>query len=232
MTASLHDSIRAAAPGLRGRLLANQPLSELTWFRVGGPAEVLFTPADEEDLAALLAGGLAERAGEAAEHRLGGHEGEPLRPLPDAGGRALDGAGETGLAAGEVGGLAGEPVEGGRQRPAEIDVEAGPAALRVRQAEACQRAVRAAIERAARFHGVERLSGHGRRGNRQSGRQREADNQAFHDRKLPQYRAARPRIPRDSARFRPNPLDAASQNGAAVRSRGCDHTIEGRKCRE
>ncbi|WP_204333330.1 hypothetical protein, partial [Klebsiella pneumoniae] len=55
MTASLHDSIRAAAPGLRGRLLANQPLSELTWFRVGGPAEVLFTPADEEDLAALLA---------------------------------------------------------------------------------------------------------------------------------------------------------------------------------
>lgn len=55
MTNTLHDSIRAAAPALRGRLLANQPLADLTWFRVGGPAEVLFTPADEEDLAALLA---------------------------------------------------------------------------------------------------------------------------------------------------------------------------------
>ena len=55
MTASLHDRIRAAAPDLRGRLLAEQPLADLTWFRVGGPAEVLFTPADEEDLAHLLA---------------------------------------------------------------------------------------------------------------------------------------------------------------------------------
>ncbi|MCJ2055727.1 UDP-N-acetylmuramate dehydrogenase [Methylobacterium sp. J-048] len=55
MTASLHDRIRAAAPGLRGRLLADQPLADLTWFRVGGPAEVLFTPADEEDLAQLVA---------------------------------------------------------------------------------------------------------------------------------------------------------------------------------
>ena len=54
MTTSLHDSIRDAAPALRGRLLANQPLADLTWFRVGGPAEVLFTPADEEDLALLL----------------------------------------------------------------------------------------------------------------------------------------------------------------------------------
>jgi UDP-N-acetylmuramate dehydrogenase len=39
---------------LRGRLLANQPLAELTWFRVGGPAQVLFTPADEDDLAYFL----------------------------------------------------------------------------------------------------------------------------------------------------------------------------------
>ena len=52
----LTPAIRAAAPGLRGRLIANQPLSDLTWFRVGGPAQVLFTPADAEDLAALLAG--------------------------------------------------------------------------------------------------------------------------------------------------------------------------------
>ncbi|GJE26325.1 UDP-N-acetylmuramate dehydrogenase [Methylobacterium organophilum] len=55
MTNPLYESIRAAAPHLRGRLLADQPLSELTWFRVGGPAQVLFSPADEEDLAALLA---------------------------------------------------------------------------------------------------------------------------------------------------------------------------------
>jgi UDP-N-acetylmuramate dehydrogenase len=41
-------------PGLRGRLLANQSLAELTWFRVGGPAQVLFTPSDEDDLAYFL----------------------------------------------------------------------------------------------------------------------------------------------------------------------------------
>jgi UDP-N-acetylmuramate dehydrogenase len=46
--------LRAAMPRLRGRLLANQPLAELTWFRVGGPAQVLFTPADEDDLAYFL----------------------------------------------------------------------------------------------------------------------------------------------------------------------------------
>jgi UDP-N-acetylmuramate dehydrogenase len=46
--------LKAAMPELRGRLLANQRLSELTWFRVGGPAQVLFTPADEDDLAYFL----------------------------------------------------------------------------------------------------------------------------------------------------------------------------------
>src|SRR6202795_4445077 len=46
--------IKAAMPQLRGRLLANQSLAELTWFRVGGPAQVLFTPADEDDLAYFL----------------------------------------------------------------------------------------------------------------------------------------------------------------------------------
>jgi UDP-N-acetylmuramate dehydrogenase len=48
--------LKAAMPELRGRLTANQSLSELTWFRVGGPAQVLFTPADEDDLAYFLAG--------------------------------------------------------------------------------------------------------------------------------------------------------------------------------
>jgi UDP-N-acetylmuramate dehydrogenase len=42
-------------PQLRGRLLANQSLAELTWFRVGGPAQAFFTPADEDDLAYFLA---------------------------------------------------------------------------------------------------------------------------------------------------------------------------------
>jgi UDP-N-acetylmuramate dehydrogenase len=54
--------LKAAMPELRGRLTANQSLSELTWFRVGGPAQILFTPADEDDLAYFLAGLPAELA--------------------------------------------------------------------------------------------------------------------------------------------------------------------------
>ncbi len=46
--------LKARMPDLRGRLLANQPLAELTWFRVGGPAQALFMPEDESDLAYLL----------------------------------------------------------------------------------------------------------------------------------------------------------------------------------
>jgi UDP-N-acetylmuramate dehydrogenase len=46
--------LKAAMPELRGRLLANESLAPLTWFRVGGPAQVLFTPADEDDLAYFL----------------------------------------------------------------------------------------------------------------------------------------------------------------------------------
>jgi UDP-N-acetylmuramate dehydrogenase len=47
--------LKARLPQLRGRLLANQSLAELTWFRVGGPAQVLFVPEDEADLAYALA---------------------------------------------------------------------------------------------------------------------------------------------------------------------------------
>lgn len=39
---------------IRGKLVPNQPLSELTWFRVGGPAQLYFQPADEADLAFFL----------------------------------------------------------------------------------------------------------------------------------------------------------------------------------
>lgn len=42
-------------PDLRGRLLGNESLAPLTWFRVGGPAQALFTPADEADLGYFLA---------------------------------------------------------------------------------------------------------------------------------------------------------------------------------
>jgi UDP-N-acetylmuramate dehydrogenase len=46
--------LKAKMPELRGRLLPNQSLAELTWFRVGGPAQVLFMPEDEGDLAYFL----------------------------------------------------------------------------------------------------------------------------------------------------------------------------------
>jgi UDP-N-acetylmuramate dehydrogenase len=51
----LVPSLKSQLPQLRGRLLANEPLAPLTWFRVGGPAQALFMPEDESDLAYLLA---------------------------------------------------------------------------------------------------------------------------------------------------------------------------------
>ncbi len=42
-------------PACRGRLTADAPLAQVTWFRVGGPAEVLFRPADADDLTDFLA---------------------------------------------------------------------------------------------------------------------------------------------------------------------------------
>src|ERR1043166_1817977 len=47
--------LKSALPRLRGRLLANEPLAPLTWFRVGGAAQALFMPEDEADLAYLMA---------------------------------------------------------------------------------------------------------------------------------------------------------------------------------
>jgi UDP-N-acetylmuramate dehydrogenase len=41
-------------PPVRGKLEASVTLAPFTWFRVGGPAEVLFQPADEADLADFL----------------------------------------------------------------------------------------------------------------------------------------------------------------------------------
>lgn len=41
-------------PNVRGRLSANAPLDKVTWFRVGGPAEVMFRPEDAQDLADFI----------------------------------------------------------------------------------------------------------------------------------------------------------------------------------
>jgi UDP-N-acetylmuramate dehydrogenase len=46
--------LRARMPELRGGLEANAPTAPLSWFRTGGPAQVLFTPADADDLAHFL----------------------------------------------------------------------------------------------------------------------------------------------------------------------------------
>jgi UDP-N-acetylmuramate dehydrogenase len=46
--------LKSAMPKLAGRLVANQPLADVTWFRVGGPAQALFMPASEDDLAYFL----------------------------------------------------------------------------------------------------------------------------------------------------------------------------------
>lgn len=42
-------------PTVRGKLLADEQLAPFTWFRVGGPADALFLPKDEDDLADFLA---------------------------------------------------------------------------------------------------------------------------------------------------------------------------------
>ena len=52
--AALQTRLSAGLPELRGRLQAEAPLKDFTWFRAGGPAEVLYSPADEADLAYFL----------------------------------------------------------------------------------------------------------------------------------------------------------------------------------
>ncbi|RMD90495.1 MAG: UDP-N-acetylenolpyruvoylglucosamine reductase, partial [Alphaproteobacteria bacterium] len=50
MTAERLRPLSECLPPARGRLLPNAPLARYSWFRTGGPAEVLFEPADEADL--------------------------------------------------------------------------------------------------------------------------------------------------------------------------------------
>ena len=51
MTARLRDSL----PRVRGTFVENAALKDFVWFRAGGPAEILFRPADEDDLQLFLA---------------------------------------------------------------------------------------------------------------------------------------------------------------------------------
>ncbi len=50
------EALIARLPRVRGPYTANAAIRDLTWFRAGGPADVLFIPADADDLAAFLAG--------------------------------------------------------------------------------------------------------------------------------------------------------------------------------
>lgn len=54
-TAGRQISLIDTLPKVRGRLEPNAPLRRLTWFRTGGPAEILFTPADVDDLSRFVA---------------------------------------------------------------------------------------------------------------------------------------------------------------------------------
>jgi UDP-N-acetylmuramate dehydrogenase len=55
MVAKRQKSLVERLPAVRGRLRADVTLARYTWLRVGGPAEVLFEPADADDLASFLA---------------------------------------------------------------------------------------------------------------------------------------------------------------------------------
>jgi UDP-N-acetylmuramate dehydrogenase len=54
MAAARMPDFLDALPRLRGRVQADAPLAPFTWFRVGGPAEVLVRPSDAADLAQFL----------------------------------------------------------------------------------------------------------------------------------------------------------------------------------
>jgi UDP-N-acetylmuramate dehydrogenase len=84
-------------PPVRGKLLAGEKLAPFTWFRVGGPADVLFLPADERDLAEFLAsldGDIPVTVFGAASNiivRDGGIEGVVIKLTPAFGKITVDG---------------------------------------------------------------------------------------------------------------------------------------------
>lgn len=54
MVATKHYAFIDRLPHVRGRLVEDAPLARLSWFKTGGPADVLFEPADEADLVNFL----------------------------------------------------------------------------------------------------------------------------------------------------------------------------------
>ena len=54
MTKPVETTLTDRLPKVRGRYRENAPLAGVTWFRVGGPAEVVYRPADVEDLSHFL----------------------------------------------------------------------------------------------------------------------------------------------------------------------------------
>ena len=118
------DCLPARLPPVRGRLSAARPLADLTWFRVGGPAEVLFQPADEDDLTAFL-----------AALPLG----VPVTPIGVGSNLLVRDGGVPGVVVRLGRGFAGIRTEGRR-------VIAGAAALDARVAEAAARAGIAGLE--------------------------------------------------------------------------------------
>ena len=55
MPAHITPHLIETLPQIRGRMQSDAPLAPATWFRVGGPAEILVRPADAADLSAFLA---------------------------------------------------------------------------------------------------------------------------------------------------------------------------------
>lgn len=101
----LSSQLSAAMPKLRGRMTANQSMADLTWFRAGGLAQLLFSPADEDDLAYFLQKLAADipvtvvGVGSNLIVRDGGIEGVVIRLSPRGFGRA-EFVGENKLSAG------------------------------------------------------------------------------------------------------------------------------------
>ncbi len=54
MTSSVTKSFLEQMPHVKGRIIEDASLARLSWFRTGGPADILFEPADEEDLKIFL----------------------------------------------------------------------------------------------------------------------------------------------------------------------------------
>src|SRR5690606_36103116 len=51
---ALIKKLASALSSVRGRITPDVGMEKITWFRAGGPAQVLFQPEDEEDLATFL----------------------------------------------------------------------------------------------------------------------------------------------------------------------------------